>query len=122
MCPDGIGVGTSGSQRDFDGTVEAFRQALVPFLNGDPKPALEFFSRSDDVTLANPLGPPRRGRAEVERAGLESAAQVSEGSIRGFEEVSRYSTLTLATSSRLSRSRRGWPVAGLSVRLPSGSP
>jgi ketosteroid isomerase-like protein len=61
-------------------------------LNGDPKPALEFFSRSDDVTLANPLGPPRRGRAAVEKAGVESAAQVSEGSIRGFEEVFRYGT------------------------------
>ncbi len=53
---------------------------------------MQLFSRRDDVTLANPLGPPRRGRAEVERAAAEAAAQLRDGSVRGFEEVSRYST------------------------------
>jgi ketosteroid isomerase-like protein len=92
MCPDGIGGRASGTQSDFDGAVEAFRQALVTYVKGDPKPVMELLSRSEDVTLANPLGPPRRGPAEVEKAGAEAAAQLSDGSIRGFEEVSRYST------------------------------
>jgi hypothetical protein len=43
MCPDLTGEVAVGSQSDFDGAVEAYRQALVPFLNGDPKPAMEFF-------------------------------------------------------------------------------
>ena len=85
MCPDWTGEGAGGSNGDFDGAVEAYRQALLPFLNGDPKPATEFFSRRDDVTLANPLGPPRRGAAEVDRAIAEAAAQVSDGSVRGIE-------------------------------------
>lgn len=41
----------------FDGAVEAFRHALDSFVKGDPKPCADFFSRRDDVTLANPLGP-----------------------------------------------------------------
>jgi len=83
------------SHSDFDDAVEAYRQALVPFLNGDPKPATEFFSRRDDVTLANPLGPPRRGPADVDKAIAEAAAHFGDGTIQGFEEVSRYSTADL---------------------------
>ena len=52
---------------------------------------MEHFSRRDDVTLANPLGPPRLGRAEVERTIEETAANFVDGSMR-FEEVSRYTT------------------------------
>jgi hypothetical protein len=64
MCSDRTGEKASGFQNDFDGAVEACRRAILSFLKGDPKPTTEFFSRSDDVTLANPLGPPapRTGR------------------------------------------------------------
>jgi len=89
------GEKASGLQSDFDSAVEGYRQALRAYMTGDPKPALEFFSRRDDVTLANPIGPPRRGPAEVAQAAAEGAAQISEGSLRGFEEVSRYSTSDL---------------------------
>jgi ketosteroid isomerase-like protein len=51
--------------------------------------------RRDDVTLANPLGPPRRGPADVDKAIAEAAAHFSGGTIQGFEEVSRYSTADL---------------------------
>ena len=44
------------SQSDFDGAVEAYRQALDAFLKGDPKPVTAFFSRRDDVTLADLAG------------------------------------------------------------------
>ena len=86
------GEKVSGLQSDFDGAIEAFRQASGALLKGDPKPVTELFSRRDDVTLANPLGPPRRGPAEVDKTTAEAAAQVSDGSIVSFEEVSRYST------------------------------
>ena len=92
MCPDWTGEKASGSHSDFGNAVEAFRQATVSFLNGDPEPAMELYSRRDDVTLANPLGPPRRGPVDVAKAAAEAAAQVSDGSIRRIEEVSRYST------------------------------
>jgi ketosteroid isomerase-like protein len=92
MCPSWIDEEGSASRSDFDSAVQAYLQALVPFVNGDPKPVTQLYSRSDDVTLANVLGPPRRGPAEVEKAIAEAADQLSDGSIRGFEEVSRHST------------------------------
>lgn len=91
------------SQSDFDGVIEAYRQALDAFLMGDPQSVLEFFSRRDDVTLANPLGPPHRGRVDVEKAVEEAAANFKGGSNR-FEEVSRYSTPDLGYIVQLERS------------------
>jgi ketosteroid isomerase-like protein len=91
------------SQSDFDGVVEAYRQALGAFLNGDPTPVTELFSRRDDVTLANPLGPPRLGWAEVEKA-IEEAAANFRGGNKSFEEVSRYSTPDLGYVVQLERS------------------
>ena len=76
---------------DFDGVIKAYREALQAFVKGDPKPVLEHFSRRDDVTLANPLGPPRLGRAEVERTVEAAAANFKGGSMR-FEEISRFAT------------------------------
>ena len=55
------------SQSGFDRAVEAYRRALEPFVAGDPQPVTAFFSRREDVTLANPLGPVRRGPAAVDQ-------------------------------------------------------
>ena len=93
------------SQRDFDDAVEAYRQALRPYLKGDPGPVTEFFSRRDDVTLANPLGPPRRGPTEVDKAIAEGAANLTHGSVRRVEEVSRYSTPDLGYVVQLERTQ-----------------
>ena len=80
------------SQPDFDRTVEAFRQALDPFLEGDPEPVWELWSRRDDVTLANPFGPPVVGPEAVGRAIREAAANIRDGSIPRLEELSRFRT------------------------------
>jgi ketosteroid isomerase-like protein len=82
------------SQRDFDNCVEAYRQALDAFVTGDAGPVADLYSRHDDVTLANPLGPPRRGWIEVEWAIEAAAANFTAGSAR-FEEVTRYVTADL---------------------------
>jgi ketosteroid isomerase-like protein len=95
----------SGFQSGFDGAVQAYRRAIDPFLKGDPEPATELFSRRDDVTLANPLGPVGRGPVEVAKVAAEAAAQVSDGSIRGFEEVSRYSTPDLGYVVQIERAQ-----------------
>jgi len=79
---------------DFNGVVEAYRQALVPFLHGDPRTVAELFSRRADVSLANPLGPTRVGWAEVEKAIDEASAHFKRGSLR-VEEVTRYATADL---------------------------
>lgn len=82
---------------DLDSVIEAYHQALHAFVNGDPRPVLSLFSERDDVTLANPLGPARRGRMEVEKAAKEATAAANfEGGSMRFEEVSRCSTSELA--------------------------
>lgn len=83
------------SAQDLDGFIESYRHALQSFVRGDPDPVLALFSSRDDVTLANPLGPPCRGRAEVEQASRLAASNFTEGSMH-FEEVSRYATPDLA--------------------------
>jgi ketosteroid isomerase-like protein len=79
------------SESGFDQAVEAFRVALDALLHGDANPVEKLWSRRDDVTLANPFGPPHRGPAQVDRAIEEAAANYSGGS-RQFDEVSRFST------------------------------
>ena len=78
---------------DFDAAIEEYRRALQAFPNGDAGPVLELFSRADDVTLANPLGPPCRGRSAVEKAAVEAAANFDRGggSCR-FEDISKYAS------------------------------
>ena len=89
MDPHSTDVETNDAQSGFDRAVEGYRRALESFVAGDPQPVTEFFSRRDDVTLANPLGPVRRGPAEVDKAIADAAAQLRDGVTRGFEEVSR---------------------------------
>jgi len=89
--------------RDFDSAVDAFRRALVDFVQGDPRPATALFSQRDDVTLANPLGPARIGRAEVEKAIGEAAAHLKSGSL-SIDEVTRYATADLGYAVQTERS------------------
>jgi ketosteroid isomerase-like protein len=90
------------SQGDFDGVVEAYRQALDAFAKGNAKPVSELYSRRDDVTLANPFGPPRLGWSDVEKAIEDAAANFKGGSVR-CEEVSRYTTPDLGYVVQLER-------------------
>jgi ketosteroid isomerase-like protein len=79
---------------DFDGFIDEYRSALQAMVSGDPAPVLALFSSRDDVTLANPLGPPCRGRAAVEEASRRAAANFRDGSMT-FEELSRVVTAQL---------------------------
>ena len=46
---------------DLDQVIEQCQKALDEFVKGNPKPMQEMFSHRDDVSLANPFGPPVRG-------------------------------------------------------------
>lgn len=100
--PTGLSRGAGVDDSDFDGAVDAYRRALGMFVTGDARQVLDLFSRREDVTLANPLGPPRRGWADVEKGVSEAAANFVGGSVR-FEEVSRYSTSDLGYVVQLER-------------------
>lgn len=109
------------SQSGFDGAVEAYRRALEPFMTGDPGPAMAFYSRREDVTLANPLGPPRRGPVEVDKAAAEAASNLRGGSVLGFEEMARYSTPDLGYVVQIERAQARLPgsenVAPIALRV-----
>ena len=84
------------STSDFDEVVEQYHLALGEFVKGNPEPVKKMFSHQEDVTLANPLGPPVRGWEQVAAAGERAASQFSEGESVGFEIVAKYVTPELA--------------------------
>ena len=90
------------TQQDLNNVIAGFREALRDYVKGDPEPAMSFFSDHDDVTLANPLEPPRRGPAEVGEAARRAAANFQVGGPLHFEEVSsRFEEISRFATSEL---------------------
>ena len=90
------------SEQDLNDTIEAFRGALRAYVKGDGEPALSFFSSGDDVTLANPLGPPLRGPAAVRTGAIEGAVGFREGGPLQFADVSsRFDEVSRVATSEL---------------------
>jgi ketosteroid isomerase-like protein len=106
----------SVAHADFSAAVDAYRQALNAFVKGAARPVHEHFSRRDDVTLANPLGPPRLGRADVEQAVEAAAANFEDGSLQ-FDDLSRYATADLGYV--VSLERADVRLAGSDETVPS---
>jgi hypothetical protein len=73
-------------------TIEQDHEALNALVTGDPAPKKRMFSRRDDVTLANPLGPPVRGWSEVERTLDGVGAGFRDGDPHRFERISEFAT------------------------------
>ena len=76
-------------QREYHAAVEAF-------ISGDTEPQQRLWSRADDATLANPLGPSARGWDAVLRSMEAAAAAVHDGKIVSFEPISSIVTADLA--------------------------
>ncbi|MDQ4035442.1 MAG: nuclear transport factor 2 family protein [Chloroflexota bacterium] len=98
------------SEQELNDTIEAFREALRVYVKGDGEPALSFFSTREDVTLANPIGPPVRGPAAVRTRTIEGADYFKDGGqVRfaevssRFEEVSRFAVSELGYVVQLER-------------------
>src|SRR3712207_4783780 len=90
---------------DVDQLIEQFNLAQGEIVKGNAEPANKLFSSRDDVTLANPLGPPAHGWDEVAAAGEHAASQLRDGEIIGFETIERYVTDELAYIVRVERAR-----------------
>ena len=71
----------SESEQELDTMIEAYRDALRAYVKGDPDPVLTLWSEGEGATLANPFGPPRRGRAAIESASRQAVANSREGGI-----------------------------------------
>jgi ketosteroid isomerase-like protein len=92
---------------DLADFIEQYHRGVAAFVAGDPNPQKAQWSRRDDVTLANPLGPPARGWNEVEaaldRATDQLRAYPSE--VIGVERISQYTTADLAYTVEIERTR-----------------
>jgi ketosteroid isomerase-like protein len=81
---------------DLDQVIERSHLALGEIVNGNPEPLKEMYSHRDDVSLANPFGPPVRGWDEAARTMVRAASNYRDGEIVGFENVANYVTSELA--------------------------
>jgi ketosteroid isomerase-like protein len=90
---------------DLDQVIEQCQKALDEFVKRNPKPMQEMFSHRDDVSLANPFGPPVRGWDEVARTMERAASNLKEGGMVAFEELAKYVTPELAYTVWLERQK-----------------
>src|SRR5512143_4115569 len=80
-----------------DEVIARYHRAADEFSRGDPEPVKALYSESEDVTLANPFGPARRGRQAVLEALDYASGRMSDGEVTGFDEVARYASDELVT-------------------------
>lgn len=76
--------------------IDEMHAALAAFVRGDAAPMQALLSTADDVTLANPFGPPVRGRAAVLDATDRAATLYRDGDVVRVERISERTTAELA--------------------------
>ena len=88
---------------DVDDLIEQYQLALGEFMKGNPEPASKMWSHREDVTLANPFGPPARGWDEVAPTLERAASHYRDGEATGFENIAKYITPELAYTVEMER-------------------
>jgi ketosteroid isomerase-like protein len=73
---------------EHDLPLEEYHRAGLEITNGNPEVYKQLYSRRDDVTLANPFGPPVRGWSEVSATLDRAAEKYRDGEVAGFDNVS----------------------------------
>lgn len=81
---------------DLDQLIERYHGALSEFMTGNSQAAVAFFSRRDDITLANPFGPIARGPNQVRLAAEQAAMNYRGGRAISFEPFAKCVTHDLA--------------------------
>jgi ketosteroid isomerase-like protein len=81
---------------DVDQLLEQWHPASREFLKGNPEPVKKMWSHREDVTLANPYGPPVRGWEQVAEVMDRAASQVRDGRLVSVEIVERHVSPELA--------------------------
>ena len=87
----------------FDRVVEQHHAALGEIIRGSAEGFKDLYSRGDDVTLANPFGPPARGWERVSETLDSAAANYEWGEVASVETVARCVTAALAYTVELER-------------------
>jgi ketosteroid isomerase-like protein len=88
---------------DLEEFLEQYHRSVEAVVKGDSSPQERLWSRGDDVTLANPLGPPARGWVEVSNALRSAVSQLSEGEVLELKQISGSSSEDLAYTLELER-------------------
>jgi ketosteroid isomerase-like protein len=88
---------------DVDQLIDRYQQALDAFMKGNPEAVKKLFSHREDVTLANPLGPPAHGWDEVGATIERAASQFRDGRLVSVEIVEKYATPEFAYAVWLER-------------------
>jgi ketosteroid isomerase-like protein len=88
---------------DDDLPMEEYRRAGLEITRGNPDVYKALWSRRDDVTLANPFGPPVRGWDEVSARLDLAASNYQDGRDYAFENISTVITSELAYTVEIER-------------------
>ena len=88
---------------DLDQVVEQYHLALDEIIKGSAQGYKRAYSHRDDVTLANPFGPPVRGWEEVAKTLERAASNYRDGEASGFENLAKYTTAELAYTVEIER-------------------
>ncbi len=78
--------------QSFEAAVEASRRNLGAMAQGDAGPTNALWSQSDDVVLANPLGPPHVGFANVAAEAERVASMFVDGEPPVIDEIARWAS------------------------------
>ena len=81
---------------NVDELIEQYYRAQREFLKGNPEPVKKLWSHREDVSLANPYGPPVRGWDEAAKNIEHAASLRSDGTFVGWQIVAKYVTAELA--------------------------
>jgi ketosteroid isomerase-like protein len=90
---------------DLAAAVEDSHEAVDAFVRGDPEPLKALYSKGDDVTIANPFGPPSRGWRNAAETMDRAATNFREGAALGFERISENTTADLGYVLEIERFR-----------------
>ena len=90
---------------EHDLPLDEYRRAGLAITRGDPEIYKSLWSRRDDVTLANPFGPPVRGWEEVSARLDLAASNYRDGRDYDFENISTVVTPELAYTGEIERVR-----------------
>jgi ketosteroid isomerase-like protein len=90
---------------ELETAIERYHAAAVDFVRGDPESYMAVWSRSDDVSVANPFDPVARGWAQAAETMERAASRWREGEVIGFERLAQVATGELAFILEIERYR-----------------
>ena len=95
---------------------EQYHQSVAAFIRGEADAQKSLWSRRDDVTLANPLGPPAKGFDGVCEVMCRAAQQISDGEGYTFDTIAWVETADLAYEVAIERNRA--KLGGSAEKVP----